>query len=287
MDQLTYEYLKKSPSTAKDITTSVVYLHLQEGLHREMKVYRCGIVCVLSGKLTLSYDRFIAEPLDNRQLFLLAPGTRCSITAVENTRILLFQTEDIVAINDVLHIEELPVKDLMAEYGMPTIEIKEPIRIFIENLLYFIDRKNVMAEYFELKIRELYHLIRSYYTTEEITTFFYPLYSKNASFAMFILKNYRYVKTVTEFAKLYNCSLSSFDKNFRRAFGISSYKWMMQKRIDLIYHELCSTQKPLKQVAEDTGFSSQPQFTDFCKKHLGASPGQIRKNKTSMLLIRN
>lgn len=279
MEQLLCMANNLAPQKEKEVTApSVMYLQLQKGLHRKANVYRCGILCVLDGSITLSYDRFLAETVREGQILLLAPGARCSITATDDTRVILFQTEDLTQICEGLPIEELPIGPI-ENYGIPLLNIKQPLWTFIDQLLLLFTDGLYITNFMKIKTKELFYLLKAYYTKEELAGFFYPLYSKNAAFAMFVFKNHRYVKTVTEFARLYNCSTSNFDKNFRHAFGTSSYKWMMNRRIDMIYNELQTTQKPLKQIAEETGFASQPQFTDFCKKHLGASPGQLRKSK--------
>lgn len=280
MEQLLCMANNLAPQKEKQATaSSVMYLELKKGVHRKANVYRCVILCVLNGSITLSYDRFIAENVREGQILLLTPGERCSITATHDTHIILFQTEDLIQTSEGLVIEELPVRQI-ENYGIPLLNIKQPIRIFIKQLLLLFNDGLYITDFMNLKMKELFYLLKTYYTKEELAGFFYPLYSKNAAFAMFVYKNHRFVKNVTEFARLYNCSISNFDKNFRQTFGTSSYKWMMQRRINMIYNEIQTTQKPLKQIAEDTGFASQPQFTDFCKKHMGVTPGQLRKSKT-------
>lgn len=60
---------------------------------------------------------------------------------------------------------------------------------------------------------------------------------------------------------------------------------MMKKKVDLVFYQIRTTNKAFKQIAEETGFLSLPQFTDFCKKHLGNSPGKIRKNGVAEVRI--
>jgi len=120
-------------------------------------------------------------------------------------------------------------------------------------------------------------LFRAYYTKEDLAVFFSPVLTNTTEFSNFVLQNYRKVKTVRELARLYSCSISSFDKKFKKAFGISPYKWMQERKVSLIYHEIYATHKPIKQIAEEQQFMSLPQFNDYCKKHFGYPPGRMRK----------
>lgn len=280
MDQLLSEAAHLAPINPKEAqTSSLMYFKHSSGYHRNIRIFRCEVLCVLSGSFTLSYDRFIARRVTKGYILLMAPGSKCSLTIDKDSEILLLRPNDMSDICEKINMEELPIKENIISYDIPLLKINKPMETFIYQTIKLIADGILYTEFLDIKIKEFFYLINAYYTKEELAAFLYPLYNKSASFAMFVFKNYRYVKTVSEFARLYNCSLSNFDKNFREAFGTSSYKWMMKRKIDLIFHELKTTNKPLKEVAEDTGFASQSQFTDFCKKHLGASPGQFRKKK--------
>ena len=103
------------------------------------------------------------------------------------------------------------------------------------------------------------------------------LLSKDARFHEFVLRHYRKVKTVREFAELCNSSVSNFEKRFNKAFGMPPHKWMQQKRVNQLYHEISATDKPLSQIAKEQRFLSLSQFNDFCKKHFGYPPGKMRR----------
>jgi len=155
--------------------------------------------------------------------------------------------------------------------------MKTMIREFLLTLKNNYEKGLTDSDYLELKKKELFYLLSGYYTAEELGYFFHPLMSNDSRFMDFVLKNYKKVRTVIEFAALYNCSVSNFEKKFRLTFGVSPYKWMNQRRIDEVYQELIATDKPIGQIAEEQKFLSLPQFTDYCKKHLGYPPGKLRR----------
>lgn len=279
MDKLFGSAKKKLPVSKNDSElVPVMYLEFDGGLHREIRIFRCEVFIVLSGMIQISYDRFIAEKVSEGNFLLLPPGSRCSFTMDEKVKILHLRVENIEQISSEISPGMLSKMKNGTYADFPILPLNRPLGKYVDFLLKILADNVDNIHLFRLKVHEFFFLLKAYYTKEQVESFLSSLYKPDSAFAMFVLNNYRYVKTVYEFARLCNCSLSSFDKHFKQVFGISAYKWMMQKKKDYIYYQLKTTNKPLKQVAEETGFSSQPQFTDFCKKHLGASPGVLRKN---------
>lgn len=265
---------------------SVMFLQHNKGYYREVNIHRCEILCVLKGSMVISYENFYNEEINAGTILLLPPGLRGFIRMKEKIDFIVLQPQETGRLCEEIQLEELPVKDEHSSQ-LPILSVNAQIHAYLKNLQENLIAGVCLPDFFDIKVKEFFYLLKAYYSKEEQAIFFNPLYSRNASFAMFILKNHRYVKTVREFAQLYNCSVSYFDKHFREAFGTSTYKWMLRRKIDFIYHEITTTRKSFKQVAVDSGFGSQPQFTDFCKKHLGNSPGELRRKNEYKINLRD
>jgi AraC family transcriptional regulator len=78
-------------------------------------------------------------------------------------------------------------------------------------------------------------------------------------------------------AKECELSVSHFARSFKETFGISAYRWLIQKRLSHAQHLLLKTSIPLIDIALQSGFPDQPSFTRVFKCNLGASPGCWRK----------
>jgi AraC family transcriptional regulator len=68
-----------------------------------------------------------------------------------------------------------------------------------------------------------------------------------------------------------------FSRLFREATGLAPQRYVHNRRIHLAQEMLAADQSTLAQVALDTGFGSQANFTRAFRKTVGLTPGQYRK----------
>lgn len=266
---------------------SVETIDYPKGFEEERSLSFGEIIVVCKGSLMLSYDLFFNHQIEAGKILLLPPGCHLRVESQDSVILFVFRLKDTLRL-----CERLPIDTLMnypeeiTETNQPnTLTVKAPVEIFIQQLSYHIEHGIRCSVYLKQKIDELLILMKTYYSREKLRSFFSPVLNNTSEFTNFVLQNYRKTKSVKEFANLYSCSISCFEKKFKKAFGVSPYKWMKEKKISIIYHEITVTNKPIKQIAEEQRFNSLPQFNDFCKKHFGYPPGKIRKDSVSLLKI--
>jgi AraC-like DNA-binding protein len=129
----------------------------------------------------------------------------------------------------------------------------------------------------EIKEKELFLILFSYYSNSELLTLFYPLLGSNISFKSFVMQNYNRVSSVQQFADLANCSLSTFKRRFHENFGVSVYQWMLDQKSKHILHALTLENISFADIIFEYGFSSASHFCSFCKHKFGASPKALRE----------
>lgn len=237
------------------------------------------IIFVLKGSFQISYDFFLDQTITEGHMLLLAPGNYFKAQTEEGVFFIIMRLSDAVNFCDQYHLADLPKEKVSKRKHLPQLEIKPILNSYLSLLLETYTDGLRCIHFLDMKSKELFFILRGYYPKEDMAVFFRPLITADAQFAEFILSNYRKVKSVNDFAALCSCSLSSFDKKFRRAFGISAYQWMMSRRNERIFHEINSTKKSFIQISNEQGFLSNSQFSDYCKKHLGGSPRQLRNSK--------
>jgi AraC family transcriptional regulator len=76
-----------------------------------------------------------------------------------------------------------------------------------------------------------------------------------------------------------NLSVSHFSHAFRRTFGRSPHRWLMERRIDAVQNLLLTSQLTLAEIASKCGFADQPALNRCFKRVLGESPGKWRKSR--------
>jgi len=263
--------------TSRQEKPSIDYIQLEAGEKKEETLFSTEIILVTQGSFFLSYDHFLDRIIDAGKILLLPPGCHFTVRAETRVSALVFRMREAVRFCDGYATDNMDIGKDTPGHELSSLEVKPVVKEYISFLKDSMESGLDHEEYLQLKAQELLFLLRSYYAAEELRRFFRPLLSPDVRFHQFVLRYYRKVKTVREFAQLNNCSVSNFDKKFRGAFGTSAYQWMQQKKIDLLYHEINATQKPLRQIAKEQKFLSLPQFSDYCKKHFGYPPGKMRK----------
>lgn len=73
-----------------------------------------------------------------------------------------------------------------------------------------------------------------------------------------------------------------FSRIFRDACGMSPSQYLLQLRMHHALELLTTTDKPIKQIAIDVGFEEVTWFTTTFKKHIGQTPGGVRKEQREM-----
>jgi len=73
-------------------------------------------------------------------------------------------------------------------------------------------------------------------------------------------------------------SISHFARSFKASFGVSTHRWLLQRRIERCQDLLIHTRAPLVDIAEQTGFADQAAFTRTFHQIVGMSPGRWRRD---------
>lgn len=136
--------------------------------------------------------------------------------------------------------------------------------------------------WFEMKIKELFLLIRVYYSKQEIRDFLYPILSKDTAFSEHVRKYWRNFRTVNELAAFMNMTPKRFSTQFAAVFGKTPYKWITEARADSIRREITATNKQFKQIAIEHGFTSDSLFTRFCRTMFDQTPTNLREKANSI-----
>ena len=93
------------------------------------------------------------------------------------------------------------------------------------------------------------------------------------------MAHYHKANNTEELANLCGYGIHTFRRIFKAEFETSVYQWLIQKRAERIKYRLSMSYIPLSDIIEEFNFSSAQHFNSFCKKYLGDTPGNIRKEK--------
>lgn len=243
------------------------------------------LIFLLNGEISFSYGKFTNCQIGNKRIVYLPTGHNFICKAIENTTLLVMRIQGYTHFCDDYHFKDLEKNTPNAPKHTSSVETTEPATLEINNimekyldaLLQYIGAGAKCRHFYLIKIKELFYIFRWFYPKQALLQFFQCHLKGGSEFAAYIMDTWYKYRSVGELAEAMNYTVSGFEKRFKRVFGISPYKWMMNQKAERIYHQVRTTDLTFKQISSDFGFTSLSHFNDFCKANLGKSPGDIRE----------
>ena len=169
--------------------------------------------------------------------------------------------------------------DLLPQSAFEWIELKilEPLYSFLNLLAQYLENHYLDYKLYVSKRDELFYLLKTIYSREELGHFFYLLASHPSEFENQVIANHIKVKNVKELADLMGYGVNSFRSKFKETFGISAYQWLLNEKAKRILKCLATNGEDFKNIIDDFGFSSHSHLYKFCKTQYGFTPQELRK----------
>ncbi|MCL2561027.1 MAG: AraC family transcriptional regulator [Rikenellaceae bacterium] len=256
-------------------------LELGKGTRLNKETRDTELVCIISGTLRVATQNVEEQTVEARHIVLLPPGTRITAEALSDSYILQYNIRKPVQLCDLCHLEGLAEsmpQGAENETGLSILEFNRHTDEYFHAFISCLNEGLKCHYYLELKQQELMFILRGFYTRPELAWFFRRLISNDTAFSEFVMRNYRNVKTVEELASMSKYSRSGFKTHFRKTFGVAASTWLLERKAQNVFHDLNSTNKPLREISEEYNFSSVSHMSIFCKKYFGLPPGKIRRN---------
>ncbi|TGD82741.1 AraC family transcriptional regulator [Hymenobacter wooponensis] len=103
----------------------------------------------------------------------------------------------------------------------------------------------------------------------------------------FMEANYMFNISLAKFSYLTGRSLTTFKRDFKKAFQLSPQRWLTQKRLALAHYQLAEKKRKPIEVYLEAGFENLAHFSYAFKKHFGYSPNALDKQRkaTELTLV--
>ena len=259
---------------------TVKLVHFDGGERYECKFSGGLLAVIIDGRLILEDDKSSTQ-FDAKKIVFVNPGTDYGLTVPCKTKVLFFSIRWHIHYFEKTLSDSIPAPGRQANtglWGFKSLHMKQPLELFARTVSSYYTDGILDRHLLEIKMRELIFLMQALYEVEELGDFFGSIPSADYQFMHLVLANRENVRTVNEYARMANMSISSFEKKFKGLFGTSPYQWMKRQKAERLLDSLMHSDKPLKQLCDELGFSSGSQMIDFCKREWGLAPGRIRQS---------
>lgn len=152
---------------------------------------------------------------------------------------------------------------------------------YIASLLSYFDMTDAIPENIaSLKIQEAISILRVIDKSIDIilANFEEPW---KIPLTEFMEKNFMFNMPLEKISYLTGRSLSTFKRDFKKAFKTTPQKWLTKKRLELAHYNLVQNKKPID-VFFEVGFENLSHFSFAFKKQYGYAPTHLLSNSSKI-----
>jgi AraC-like DNA-binding protein len=236
------------------------------------------------GLIRMDCNEFYDRELGREQCILIPKGANVSLTVVQPGTLLVFIFDILQNPLESHVLQSYQTAQSKMSYAFTPVPVREPLTSYLELILYYKDKGIEHKLLHEIKEKELFLLLRSCYTQEEIITLLYPVIGMS-DFKNFILKNYPKVRNVAELVRISGMGRTAFDYTFRNVFGTSARQWMLTQMARQVQYKALKPEITIKDLIKEFKFDSASHFNRFCRKQFDCTPGELIKNSGKRYFI--
>lgn len=259
---------------------SVEIRNLKQQQEEEVSLLKNEIAFILEGEMRLAF-RNLPEKILGKGDFVFIPVRGVfRYTVLKETLMIIFRLNGNIKLCDGCRLEDLYKTGKTAlkstKNDVCILKANPPLRHFLYGVNATVAGGLNCRYYYDLKVKELFVLLKVYYPRESLRGFFSRILSPDTLFSEYVRANHHKYKTSKELAEAMNITPKLFSRKFSKIFGEPAIGWMMREKALCIYSELHTGSDPIAQVADKYWFSSQSHLHKFCKREFGKTPGEIR-----------
>lgn len=147
---------------------------------------------------------------------------------------------------------------------------------YLQSLLHIIQHQpSIPTALGKHKLEELFLSIPAEHLSEMASVFKPLIDTRELSLKKLVENNLVNNLTLDEIAFLANKSLSSFKRDFEKAYGLSPGKYIRERKLQIASAELMQG-KRVSELYVDLGYESASNFTSAFKKQFGLTPKQYQ-----------
>jgi AraC-like DNA-binding protein len=233
------------------------------------------ILFLVEGEMNISYHEFRNHLCKAGEMIFIPQDSIAVAESYTEVRYLLLSFNNQIILHEDLGWSEL--KDYDSERDVfHKLDIRPPLQDVLDSVSFYLKNKVGDPHLNEVKEKEIFLMLKVFYTGQEVARFLKPLLKQDMDFKAYVIKHYTNARNVEELAKLCDLSVRSFTRKFKEHFGDSPYRWILRQKANQIKILLADKKISMQAIIKEYGFSSPAHFTTYCKKQLGLTPSMYR-----------
>lgn len=246
------------------------------------KIPCSALVFVLDGTVRVSTDVYIKQTVGGKKnVFVAHECDNVLIRGVDDAVMLycffnssmdLFNGLSLKASDDaqIKKVRHRPKDEL------PTLPIP---KLLMEELE--LTRKELASNLLDIRFMELKRyiilmMLSKLFRRDDLIYMFRYKPGEDFEFSKLVFRHYNCGVNAQELATLTGVPIATFNRKFKKAFGMSVLHWLNTRREISILMDLTTTDMTIKEIAAKYNFTPN-YLSDFCKKHLGDTPSSFRE----------
>jgi AraC-like DNA-binding protein len=235
------------------------------------------ILFLLEGEINISYHEFRNHLCKAGEMIFIPQDAIASAEAFTEIKYLLLSFNNQVILHEDLNWNELREFDNGRDI-FHKLDIRPPLQDVIDSITFYHKNKITCTYLNEVKEKEIFLMLKVFYTKQETARFLKPLLRQDMDFKAYVIKHYINAKNVEELAIACDLSVRAFTRKFKVHFEDSPYRWILRQKANRIKILLADKKISMQAIIKEYGFSSPAHFTTYCKKQFGLTPSMYRNS---------
>lgn len=229
---------------------------------------------ILKGSIQVGCELFQKKEFTEGDITLFSYREWVSAKSLEESEIVTCEFDVPASSCDKLIFSECQLPSEV-EYNYGPIQIKEPLSMFLDLLIYNVNQKINCEHFHEIMEREMFFLFKYYYTKEELSYLFHPLNGSFFSFRKDVLDNYYKIKNIDELAAITGMSRSRFDFLFKEVFNTTPKKFIQKQLALKVLYKAGEPNMTAGKLVEAFDFNTAASLCKFCQASFCCSPTEL------------
>lgn len=257
-------------------------LRIRKGEHfsRDRVCYSL-LAFVLEGEVEMSMGVYVKEIACEGQMLVVHKGDNGYAKGLKDAVILLCSFDSSMALCNGLSLGNAtedykePTPEERQSQGLPLLKINNMLMTELKLIQHEVESNLLDYRFMEFKRYIIVYMLRTLYNKEELFYMFRCVRNDDFDFRDKVLHFYTCDINAQELCAQMEMSTATFNRRFKRAFGMPCGEWLNSKRQVQVLMDLKTTDLSVKEIAGK--YNLTPNYlTDFCKRFLGDVPVNLR-----------